>query len=64
LKEVDSGVEQIGNLLDDMKLLAADMGDELDDHNRRLNIIENDLDKAGYRMKETNKRINKSLKKK
>jgi hypothetical protein len=61
IKETDRNLDRIGDLLDDMKLIALDMGDEIDDHNRRLEILNQDVNKANYRMKATNRKIKSNL---
>jgi hypothetical protein len=61
IKQTDHSLDRIGALLDDMKLIAVDMGDELDDHNRRLDILSRDVDKAHTKMKETNRKIQRNL---
>jgi hypothetical protein len=61
IKETDKGLDRISNLLDDMKLIALDMGDEIVDHNRRLEILNRDIDTANVRMKQTNRKIKDRL---
>lgn len=40
---------------------AEDMGDEIGDHNRRLEIVNRDTDTANFRMKQTNRKIKDRL---
>jgi hypothetical protein len=61
IKETDKGLDRISDLLDDMKLIALDMGDEINDHNRRLEILNRDIDTANVRMKQTNRKIKDRL---
>jgi len=61
ISETDKNIDRIGDLLDDMKLIALDMGDEIDDHNRRLELLNRDVDKQSYRMKQTNRKIKSNL---
>jgi len=39
----------------------TDMGDEIVDHNRRLEILNRDIDTANVRMKQTNRKIKDRL---
>jgi hypothetical protein len=61
IKETDKGLDRIADLLDDMKLIALDMGDEIKDHNRRLDIVNRDIEVANVRMKQTNRKIKDRL---
>ncbi len=61
IKKTDQSLDQIGNLLDDMKIMALEMGDELDDHNARLAVLNESVTKANSRMKHTNAKITKKI---
>ncbi len=61
IQETDQGLDRLGDLLDDMKSIALDMGTEIADHNRRLDILAPDVDRANYRMKMTNRKIKANL---
>lgn len=61
IEDTDRGLDKLGDLLDDMKSIALDMGTEIADHNRRLEILAPDIDKANYRMKMTNRKIKANL---
>ena len=44
-----------------MKVMALEMGDELDDHNTRLKVLDSSVTKANTRMKSTNLKIKKRI---
>jgi len=62
VKMTDQALDAIGNLVDDMKVMAVEMGDELDDHNERLTILDRTITKANTRMRDTNAKIGKKAK--
>jgi len=62
IKKTDQALDAIGNLMDDMKVMALEMGDELDDHNERLKILDDSVSRANNRMKNTNTKIGKKVK--
>lgn len=62
IKKTDHALDAIGNLMDDMKVMALEMGDELDDHNERLKVLDTSITKANARMKTTNAKIGRKVK--
>jgi len=62
IKKTDQALDAIGNLMDDMKVMALEMGDELDDHNERLKILDGSVTRANTRMKNTNTKIGRKVK--
>jgi len=62
IKKTDQAIDSIGNLMDDMKVMALEMGDELDDHNERLKILDSSVTRANTRMKSTNAKIGRKVK--
>lgn len=62
IKQTDQALDAIGGLVDDMKVMALEMGDELDEHNERLKILDSSIARASSRMKNTNAKIGKKAK--
>jgi len=54
--DTDQALDRIGNVLDDLKIIARDMGTELNEQNQRLDSLRYDVEKAQPRMDNSIKR--------
>jgi len=61
IHKTDHVIDQIGAILDDLKMLSMEMGDEITSQNTRLDIMKPELTKANVRMKKTNAKIHKQI---
>jgi len=61
VKKTDQTLDRIGNIVDDLKVIALEMGDEIDDHNVRLKVMDKSVMRANTRMKTTNAKIGKKI---
>lgn len=61
IKQTDDILDQIGSIMDDLKVQALEMGDEIDDHNSRLAILKETTDVTNLKMKDMNRKIDRRL---
>jgi len=61
VEQTDRVLDQIGDGLLVLKEIARDMGDEIEDHNRRLEQLNGDMREANVRMSSQNRRITSRL---
>ncbi|CAN4100389.1 unnamed protein product [Withania somnifera] len=57
----DDGLEDLSNLLGELKNMAVDMGSEIERQNKALDHVEDDVDELGIRVKGANQRIRRLL---
>eukprot|EP01087_Luapelamoeba_hula_P006068 TRINITY_DN16212_c0_g1_i1.p1 TRINITY_DN16212_c0_g1~~TRINITY_DN16212_c0_g1_i1.p1 ORF type:complete len:420 (+),score=102.64 TRINITY_DN16212_c0_g1_i1:21-1280(+) len=62
IKETDRGIDRIGHIIDDLKVIALEMGDEIDTHNARLEVMEDSVARANSRMRNHNTKIGRKVK--
>ncbi|CAN4099390.1 unnamed protein product [Withania somnifera] len=53
----DDGLEDLSNLLGELKNMAVDMGSEIGSQNKALDHVEDDVDELGFRVEGANRRI-------
>lgn len=57
----DDGLEDLSNLLGELKNMAVDMGSEIESQNKALDHVEDDVDELGFRVEGANRRIRRLL---
>jgi len=57
VKDVDDGLNHVGNALTNLKGMAMKMGDEIEDQNKRLEKINKDQEHADLRIRQQKVRV-------
>lgn len=61
-REIDDGIDEIGNSIDQLHTMAGHMKEEVDTHNKKLERMENAMQKAGEKQVVVNKRLKGHIK--